>query len=185
MIVPVFFVSGGNMKILIKICLLILFVGCGKRGIDIRTSDSLPVERNIIDNRLLEFVEGFEHTFKKTVWMDVIITEELEDYAKGGLLEDNVVGVCWKSVSGETRRIEIKQSSFDDMSYKAKEQLIFHELGHCVLDKGHSDPQNIFTVLKEDGCKSSIMDVYTFSQSEISGCYQPQYNYYIKELKRL
>ena len=167
------------------IFILILLVGCGRQGLDIRDAETLPRVENRVDAHLLSFVKDFEDEFNKTVWMDVRLKTELKDYSKGGTLEENVIGVCWKSLDGMQKLVEIKKEAFYKMTYYAKQQLLFHELGHCVLNKNHTDPENILSVFKEDGCKSSIMDVYAFSANEINLCYQPQINYYLDELTKI
>lgn len=49
----------------------------------------------------------------------------------------SVAGVCWWSRF--SRKIEIKRGIAEPGSVREK-ALIFHELGHCLLDLGHSDP---------------------------------------------
>lgn len=46
---------------------------------------------------------------------------------------DNAAGVCRFS----DRSIEIEVTVWDNLSEAGREQLIFHELGHCVLDRRH------------------------------------------------
>ena len=167
------------------IFILILLVGCGRQSLDIRDADTLPNVENRIDAQLLSFVEDFEAEFNAPVWMDVRLKTELKDYAYGGTLHDDVIGVCWQTKSGNNKLIEIKKEAFYKMSYHAKQQLLYHELGHCVLEKGHTDPNDTLSIIKEDGCKSSIMDVYAFAEQEITNCYKPQINYYLDELSKI
>lgn len=52
---------------------------------------------------------------------------------------NSVAGVCWWSRN--TRKVEIKRNIVKAGSMQER-GLIFHELGHCLLDLGHSDPQS-------------------------------------------
>jgi len=51
-----------------------------------------------------------------------------------------VAGVCWWSRF--ERKIEIKRKVAEPGSMRER-ALIFHELGHCLLDLGHSDPKTM------------------------------------------
>lgn len=48
------------------------------------------------------------------------------------------VGVCIKYYSGK-REILINETAWNEFSDVKKEILIFHELGHCALDREHDD----------------------------------------------
>jgi hypothetical protein len=52
--------------------------------------------------------------------------------------EDNVAGVCHYS-SNSPNVITIDQSFWNQSSEYSKEMVVFHELGHCVLGKGHRE----------------------------------------------
>ena len=54
--------------------------------------------------------------------------------------EDNVLGVCFYH-SNALGRIEIDQPTWSRLSDLGKEYVVFHELGHCVLARGHSEQQ--------------------------------------------
>lgn len=55
-----------------------------------------------------------------------------------------------------------------------RESLIYHELGHCILNREHND----FVIVYTDGrvIKKSIMNAYLFSE------YRKYRSYYIYEL---
>ncbi len=48
------------------------------------------------------------------------------------------VGICLEYTNGQ-REIIIKQSWWQSATEEARIALIFHELGHCRLDRGHDD----------------------------------------------
>lgn len=52
--------------------------------------------------------------------------------------DGTVAGICWWSRF--QRRVEIKRNAVQAGSMRER-GLIFHELGHCLLDLGHSNPE--------------------------------------------
>lgn len=109
---------------------------------------------------------------------------------------NNVVGTCWPMPW--LTEIDISKEWWTyNKSPLVRFELILHEVGHCVLNRAHTQKHhtsNSFTqwfenamfkigVLKEkdrlyDGCPSSIMHPYTLSKS----CFITHYLYYIEEL---
>ena len=85
-------------------------------GLCLHTTAANKCKENIQKVRSINFVDSFD---------------EKTDPHK------SVAGVCWWSKL--SRKIEIKRNIAEPGSTKEK-ALIFHELGHCLLDLGHSDP---------------------------------------------
>lgn len=83
-------------------------------------------------------------------------------------------GVCYIYSNGYTE-IQINEKNWSFLTKEQKEQLIFHELGHCVFGLDHNDNH-------DNGCPESIMRSYMFSPSEIDSCYKPFFDDYIDEL---
>lgn len=79
---------------------------------------------NYVDHKYLEYVERFEKEFKP---ISVTIVED-------NFMSSAYYGVCYRNA---TRYIHINNKKWEDLSYMQKEILIFHELGHCVLNKEH------------------------------------------------
>ncbi|MFT5264269.1 MAG: hypothetical protein ACI8YQ_003015 [Polaribacter sp.] len=73
------------------------------------------------------------------------------------ITEDGVAGTCSYS-SHAPNHIVIDQSFFNQTSELLKEMVIFHELGHCVLFRGHNEATHA------NGTCASIM------RSGIEGC---------------
>lgn len=80
------------------------------------------------------------------------------------------VGVCIKYSSG-AREILIKQSVWDNFSEELKEILIFHELGHCHIDREHKEDSY-------EGIDLSIMHPVLINQED----YIQYYREYQEEL---
>ncbi len=73
-----------------------------------------------------------------------------------------------------SRTVQVDPDYWATMDDNGKEELLFHELGHCVLFLQH-----IFTFLPNT-CPTSIMYPYIFGDSE---CYINNRQYYWNELK--
>ena len=61
------------------------------------------------------------------------ISAEIVDIGDG-----NVVGECWYN-SHSPNEIRIDRSFWRNASELSREHVVFHELGHCYLDRGHSE----------------------------------------------
>lgn len=70
--------------------------------------------------------------------------------------------------------VYIDRKSWSLMSDSGKEQLVFHELGHCVLGAMHNQHK------RGDGCPVSIMYPAVFGDLK---CYRDNAFYYYEELK--
>ena len=89
-------------------------------------------------------------------------------------LDGFVIGTCYYSAF--RNYIEIDKNYWDEFNAAEKEQIIYHELGHCALGRiGH-------TIGYTNWCPNSIMNTYAFSPWEIENCYIPYHNKYINEL---
>jgi hypothetical protein len=63
--------------------------------------------------------------------------------------DNSVLGLCRRSDT-EPNRVAVDISAWINSSDSFRELIVFHELGHCVLDREHLDDQ-------EDGICQSIM----------------------------
>jgi len=66
-----------------------------------------------------------------------------------------------------------------------KEMLVFHELGHCVLNRNHPDQYEVYQVpnfLKHSSCPYSLMDSNRTERTMTESCYRLYRDYYILEL---
>lgn len=115
----------------------------------------------IVDDALAPYV----HKFEKDI--DVRVSNVSVGF---GPTSGNVVGKCL--LHGSYRKITIKKDYWDSVSEVQKEQLMYHELGHCALGLGHEDG------LLSNYCPASIMYPFAFEY-----CYKNFPEYYKKELK--
>ena len=89
-------------------------------------------------------------------------------------------GECiWNFVAG--RKIVINQSEWEGLTDDSRESLVFHELGHCVLHRGHN-PDTI------SGLDAGITDGSLYPKSLMNptfvdgGTYRLLQDYYLNEL---
>lgn len=54
-----------------------------------------------------------------------------------GTLNKETLGICY--TGAETPRIVLDHNSWDKMDKDTREVLVFHELGHCILDLNHDN----------------------------------------------
>ena len=90
------------------------------------------------------------------------------------------VGEC-QLYSDGTRVIQIDSNYWASITSDQKEQLVFHELGHCSLYLGHTPGD--MSGGSMNGCPISIMDPYSFGQ--LINCYTGNKSYYYQELKQI
>lgn len=91
-----------------------------------------------------------------------------------GTLQFPVLGECESGLNSQNNKITIDSAYWAKASNNQKQQLVYHELGHCALGLGH------VTTFKADRCPDSIMYPYAFGDSY---CYSNERNYYFQELE--
>lgn len=144
----------------LSILIVLIIGGCGKK---------LPQPKGYIDPEFIEIVRHFEATYNVKVYVSLEFAESLEDSS---------VGVCHSfQTNSPSNWIEIKKGYWDNINYYAKEQLIFHELGHCVFGYGHDE-----SYIEKDGYSipKSIMYPVCFGHNWY---YEYYNNYYLQELR--
>jgi len=130
------------------ICFLILFSACQK---DEPTAELLPEEKTYpwVDERLWDYFERFENeAAERGITIDLNregITGEIME-----IEQDRVAGSC-SFGSHITNHVTIDLEFWNRSNDLDKEFVIFHELGHCSLLRGHREDSNV------NGTCSSIM----------------------------
>ena len=178
------------MKLLMKVLLVLLLLlpqsGCSS-SLEVR----LLKDHNGIDKELTSYVQEFIHASNGKVKKDKFnnFSMGFRDYQS----DSAVVGTChyvayevdisrrwWKNTTSQSEKIE----------------LVFHELGHCILLRGHTQKPTsddfmgwlerlgfdfgLFEKkgLLSDGCPASFMHPYTLGEE----CIDRHFNYYTNEL---
>lgn len=136
---------------------LLLTLSCGKEKIQ-EISDHEAINNPIFD----EYVIKFEHDIETT---------------KGDIpiyfhpLKSNTAGLC-VTYSNNKKEVQIDLDFWNKSNEITKEILIFHELGHCVLNRSHQYGSI-------DECPRSIMNPQLLTDL----CYIENREYYINQLK--
>jgi len=112
----------------------LLIIGCTKEN-----NESLATEALFIDEALAPYFEKFVAEGElRGLEIDLV-----EKRIEGFLIDieaTNVVGQCSYSETS-TRRVNIDRAYWNSATDLEKEFVIFHELGHCYLERAHSDVQ--------------------------------------------
>lgn len=150
-----------------KLIPLLFLMSCGKSIQDFLHINGSPIKKSKTDITFNKFVESFSEQFDVIINVPIIFKKINYNYA----------GVCIKYSTGY-KEIQINSIHWENYSLEQKEQLVYHELGHCVLNRKHND------LLMETNvnCPNSIMKSYMFSIDEINNCYIPEHNHYMEEL---
>ena len=113
--------------------MLVIFSSCQK---DLREPTTIIQELDISSELLPHFEAfqkeaanyGFNIDFKAAG-----VTAEIESINRG-----SVAGTCTTN-GHDLRHIAIDRSFWSRASHLTREMIIFHELGHCVLGRGHEE----------------------------------------------
>ena len=143
------------MLVLRSVALLALFLmGCGS-----------PFKKFVIDPNFKQHIQKWNKIYPKNIanYISVEFTDELEAGELG-----ETAGECFTDSDGP--KILISKKLWDTFDDRLREELIFHELGHCVMGLGHNCSRKL------GGLPSSIMYPVMFSIPE------KDVEYYYEEL---
>lgn len=119
-----------------------------------------------IDKEFDSYVQTFETTYNIPVNVSIMFKD---------IADDTIAGQCWYS---EPRKIEIDTPYWNEITELGREQLIMHELGHCVLNLDHDE--TIGTVGAWHNVPMSIMYPSHFGDDP---WYRDNRAYYLQEMK--
>jgi len=127
------------MQYLYLIFSLLFLASCGAEDLltdNLYFADGNPVMDDQIDSEFIEYVNQFRNEGIKRgvdiVYLPVEVSKsDLSDRSSPGR---TVLGVCWTN----TKQVFIDTVEWE-MRKDLRPQLIFHELGHCLLGRGHND----------------------------------------------
>lgn len=127
-------------------------------------------ERDVyVEPEFLAYVEDFEmQTGEKNIIPISFKTIE----------EEYVIALCYNYNNTSKNYIEVDPEEYNKLSDSEKEETIYHELGHCLLNREHDE-----TILKASsyGIPRSIPK--TIMYPYVFGKFYLQYkNYYVNEL---
>lgn len=126
-----------------------------------------------IDKEVMPYVKSFESHASKYMYhgftvghivIKIVDKKEVHRIAK----KNTSVGVCRRYY----REVYLSRQFWQNATDIEKEMLVFHELGHCVLLRGHRDDNDSW------GHPNSVMRWKVFD----SWIYETNRDYYIEEL---
>lgn len=133
------------------------------------------IQKPFIHSDFLLQVKEFEFLYGKKL--------ENVSISYGNFLGSSVVGICWSySKTGNWYKgkfIKIDEGYWKESSNATREILLFHELGHCELNRDHED--EFVTLIidnREVFMSKTIMNSYIIDEKK----YRENREYYIKEL---
>ena len=133
--------------------ILLMLASCGK--VD-------PNRVTVVDEAFIPYISRFEAEIEVSAdGIDMNFSD----------LKGNIVGVC--EVGWKERSVLIDKEFWDSSSESEKEELIYHELGHCAMNLDHDSE-----LIKDGGCPKSIM-----YPEMLGSCYPLFLDTYKKELR--
>ncbi len=112
-----------------KVFLLFALTGCGTEVEDyVHRVDVVDKRTPHVEEEFIPHVDKFKAKYK----IDFHI---LIEWAP---LDEKTMGVCYSWTDGH-REIKIDTVKWSGLTYEGQEQLLFHELGHCILNLDHDD----------------------------------------------
>ena len=141
--------------ILYPMFLLILFAGCGQDEVEL-----------VIDPELVPYMDAF---VEEATLRNIHVDEEMRNLTASilDINRRNVAGQCTQG-EGTVSQILIDSKVWRAYTHLQKEAVVFHELGHCVLKRGHRDDQDLegnCLSLMESGLGTCQMNYTTISRS--------------------
>ena len=162
------------MKKLLLLSLVVLSMACGRCIItpDVKITKDWRKFKTI-DPEMIAYVESFELDFNIKI-DNLVVGFDYDNLVVEG---DSKAGYC--EVKANLAQITINVKVWDNLKTNVhREQLMYHELGHCALrDFTHRDGK------LKGGCPESIMNSRIFNDRAIRDCYIPRRGYYIEEMK--
>ena len=159
------------MKLLPLLSVLLLFTACGSSN----DSESAPVPpiAVAVDQKLESYLERFVLYSETALGRKIPIREVSLQFSDLGFTVEKggINGRCTRALNGPSL-VEIDRLFWEVADESRRENLIFHEFGHCLLNRNHLDE------VDRSGVPKSIMYSYTLS----SWLYSSRRNYYITEL---
>jgi hypothetical protein len=138
------------------VILLLLLTGCAKQAPNVVN----------IEAKYQPYTAAFQARAQmvgSTAKVDNLIVQSVDT------LGPSIVAQCIQG--GDNPTIQVSQFFWNRLPVTYREEVIFHEMGHCVLNRGHRPDQN-------NSLSLSIMDPYIFGGS----AYESNYTQYMHEL---
>lgn len=155
-------------KIYLIIVVGMVMIGCGKEKTETR---DLKVH---VDSELEQYALEFEQEMGvNTDYISMMF----------GDLSGLQMGLC-TSWSDGRREITIDKEYWDEQDDLGKEQLMYHELGHCAMNLSH-DASLVLDPNTNQNIEASIMNPYFFGDDYNWHSYRDAYKQALKTTRRI
>lgn len=121
------------------IFLCVLLMICLSLSCEKEATQNLIVEELYIDEALQPYFERFVTEGNRRGQEIDLFTKGIEGFLID-IQENNVIGQCSHDNSA-IRRVNIDRSYWNQATDLEREFVVFHELGHCYLERSHMDTQ--------------------------------------------
>lgn len=138
--------SGSVSSKFLVLAVLVLATGCGRKQLEVAGFES--------------YVDAFQAS-SNAHGRNITVEELIIQF--GTTASANADATCYRGGS-ETPKIVVDPNRWEQMPEEQRTALLFHEMGHCVLNREHkSGPMD------SGGCPGSVMNPYTLSATCFSG----------------
>lgn len=165
------------MKTILFLLVFLVATGCGK---------TIYTKKYSVDEEAKPYLASFVSHLKASgkSW----VLDDLEIHLTGNNISDGQYGYCTKEVITtikgpdkvvrKTPRIYLHKEKWKLLSYAEREQLVFHELGHCILGLDHNSASSNNRPVSVMYPTLPIISPYYDSTPEIYTSYMQQlFNY--------
>lgn len=163
---------------LLLLSLLLLFIACQKKEEkSVVTGAGSTATRVPTQAELDVYVEGFREKLIESGLMTTDLEGRFSDLevVYSDSFPSGVIGSCSIGVSGRVIRINQNFWGRYSSGNSSHQQLMYHELGHCILQLGHNEST---TRISGNNVPTSIMYPFHFS----AATYISNLSYYMSEL---
>jgi len=151
---------------LLPICLLVVIISCESGPREISTSSNRSMTSTFKFDDKAEYVDSFNryHLKYKDNYIDIndITIKMVSSFSK-----PTTIGYCYPA-KGE---IHLLESFWNYASHIEKEALIYHELGHCFLNRSH-----------QSGKVNGLAISYMYPDNDYINFYDAYKDAYVEEL---
>ena len=117
-------------KMLTIFLFFLILIACNKE-------EEATINQLYVDPELEHFFESFvEEAAARGLAID-LEEEQIEGYIRN-IPDRDVIGQCAYSPASP-RQVTIDEPYWNRANFTEKEIVVFHELGHCLLERGHRD----------------------------------------------
>lgn len=122
-----------------------------------------------IDKQLRPYVNQFLkycHQYERDCSSIADFKIEFDSLADVKVFFPGVVGICTPA----DKTILINTEYFNEEGFARREQLVFHELGHCILKLDHTDPDTIQIMHPSTLPGNVYLQLYPILMNDFFGC---------------